>query len=95
MTAAVAEEAWSSKIPIAFAPPCLLLLAMALVLLLLLLLDMLPPIRQISFRRAMGLALLVLLLLLLLTRDTSRLRSDDPITTPPTLPRQLSPASRM
>lgn len=92
MTAAVAEEAWSSKIPIAFALPCLLLLAMALVLLLLLLLDMLPPIRQISFRRVMGLALLVLLLL---TRDTSRLRSDDPITMPLTLPRQLSPASRM
>lgn len=94
MTAAVAEEAWSSKIPIAFALPCLLLLAMALVLLLLLLLDMLPLIRQISFRRVMALALLVLLLLLL-TRHTSRLRSEDPITTPPTLPRQLSPASRI
>lgn len=81
MTAAVAEEAWSSKIPIAFALPCLLLLAMALVLLLLLLLDMLPLIRQISFRRVMGLALL-----LLLTRHTSRLRSDDPITMLPILP---------
>lgn len=91
MTAAVAEEAWSSKIPIAFALPCLHLLAMALVLLLLLLLDMLPLIRQISFRRVMDLALL----LLLFTRHTSRLRSDDPITIPPTLPRQLSPASRM
>lgn len=91
MTAAVAEEAWSSKIPIAFALPCLLLLAMALVLLLLLLLDMLPLIRQISFRRVMGLALL----LLLFTRHTSRLRSDDPITMPPTLPRQPSPASRI
>lgn len=91
MTAAVAEEAWSSKIPIAFGLPCLLLLAMALVLLLLL--DTLPLIRQISFRRVMGLALLVLLLLLF--RHTSRLRSDDPITMPPTLPRQLSPASRM
>lgn len=90
MTAAVAEEAWSSKIPIAFALPCLLLLAMALVLLLLLLLDMRPLIRQISFRRVMG-----LVLLLLLTRHTSRLRSDDPITIPPTLPRQLSPASRI
>lgn len=89
MTAAVAEEAWSSKIPIAFALPCLLLLAMALVFLLLLL-DMLPLIRQISFRRVMGLALL-----LLLTRHTSRLRSDDPITMLPTLPRQLSPASRI
>lgn len=90
MTAAVAEEAWSSKIPIAFALPCLLLLAMALVLLLLLLLDMLPLIRQIFFRRVMDLALL-----LLLFRHTSRLRSDDPITMPPTLPRQLSPASRI
>lgn len=90
MTAAVAEEAWSSKIPIAFALPCPLLLAMALVLLLLLLLDMQPLIRQIFFRRVMDLALL-----LLLTRHTSRLRSDDPITTPPTLPLQLSPASRM
>lgn len=90
MTAAVAEEAWSSKIPIAFGLPCLLLLAMALVLLLLLLLDMPPLIRQISSRRVMGLALL-----LLLTRHTSRLRSDDPITMPPTLPRQLSLASRM
>lgn len=94
MTAAVAEEAWSSKIPIVFGLPCLLLLAMALALLLLLLLDMLPLIRQIFFRRVMGLALLVLLLLLLF-RHTSRLRSDDPITIPPTLPRQLSPASRM
>lgn len=93
MTAAVLEEAWSSKIPIAFALPCLLLLAMALVLLLLLQLDMQPLIRQIFFRRVMGLALLVLLLLL--TRHTSRLRSDDPITMPPTLPRQLSPASRI
>lgn len=93
MTAAVAEEAWSSKIPIAFALPCLLLLAMAPVLLLLLL-DMLPLIRQIFFRRVMALALLVLLLLLL-TRHTSRLRSDDPITMPTTLPRQLSPASRI
>lgn len=91
MTAAVAEEAWSSKIPIAFALPCLLLLAMALVLLLLLLLDTLPLIRQISFRRVMDLALL----LLLLTRHTSHLRSDDPITMPPTLPLQLSPASRI
>lgn len=86
MTAAVAEEAWSSKIPIAFALPCLLLLAMALVLLL----DMLPLIRQIFFRRVMDLALLLLLL-----KHTSRLRSDDPITMLPTLPRQLSPASRM
>lgn len=93
MTAAVAEEAWSSKIPIAFVLPCLLLLAMALVLLLLLLLDMQPLIRQIFFRRVMALALLVLLLLF--TRHTSRLRSDDPITMPLTLPRQLSPASRM
>lgn len=85
MTAAVAEEAWSSKIPIAFALPCLLLLAMALVLLL----DMQPLIRQIFFRRVMDLALL------LLFKHTSRLRSDDPITMPLTLPRQLSPASRM
>lgn len=92
MTAAVAEEAWSLKIPIAFGLPCLLLLAMALALVLLLLLDTLPLIRQISFRRVMGLALLVLLLLF---RHTSRLRSDDPITMPPTLPRQLNPASRM